>query len=197
MFMYFFSLALNMLMLGSSTLSTTSLGKLFQSLTILTKNEYLWQSILVDLVCNLYGWLALVFYSCKIQNGQYNLDHSYQKQSYNIRSVKEILLVFLMNSSLRFCTFLRMASPVVFDLVRCVTLFFGLLIFFTKCGSHNGHAYSKIGRTSDLYSNEKTSLFLLPTIRVIRPRILFALFTISSTCFDQLKSLDIITPKSL
>jgi hypothetical protein len=37
------------------------LGKSIHSLITLTKKEYLWQSPLVNLVCNLYGWLALVF----------------------------------------------------------------------------------------------------------------------------------------
>ena len=36
-------------------------GKLFQSLTILTKKEYLKELTLANLVCILYGWLALVF----------------------------------------------------------------------------------------------------------------------------------------
>ena len=36
-------------------------GKLFQSLTILTKKDYLKELTLANLVCILYGWLALVF----------------------------------------------------------------------------------------------------------------------------------------
>ena len=36
-------------------------SKLFQSLTILTKNDYLKELTLANLVCILYGWLALVF----------------------------------------------------------------------------------------------------------------------------------------
>ena len=36
-------------------------GKLFQSLTIRTKKEYLKEFTLASLVCTLYGWLALVF----------------------------------------------------------------------------------------------------------------------------------------
>ena len=39
------------------------LGKLFQSLTILTKKEYLKELTLANLVCILYGWLALVFFT--------------------------------------------------------------------------------------------------------------------------------------
>ena len=36
-------------------------GKLFQSLTILPKKEYLKELTLANFVCILYGWLALVF----------------------------------------------------------------------------------------------------------------------------------------
>ena len=36
-------------------------GKLFQSLTIPTKKDYLKELTLANLVCIFYGWLALVF----------------------------------------------------------------------------------------------------------------------------------------
>ena len=50
---------LNLLTLISS--AKRWFGKLFQSLTILTKKEYLKELALDNLVCILYGWLALVF----------------------------------------------------------------------------------------------------------------------------------------
>ena len=37
--------------------------KLFQSLMILTKKEYLTELTLADFVCILYGWLALAFFN--------------------------------------------------------------------------------------------------------------------------------------
>ena len=39
-----------------------------------------------------------------------------------------------------------------------------------RCGDHTGLAYSKIGRTRDLYKIKKKSLFLLPTVCLSKPR---------------------------
>ena len=66
-----------------------------------------------------------------------------------------------------------------------------------RCSDHTVLAYSKIGRTRDLYKIEKMSLFLLPTVHLSKPRTLFALWTVSLTCFVQVKSFAMITPRSL
>ena len=57
-----------------------------------------------------------------------------------------------------------------------------------RCGDHTVLAYSKISRTRDLYKIEKMSLFLLHTVHLSKPRTLFALWTVSLTCFAQLRS---------
>ena len=51
---------------------------------------------------------------------------------------------------------------------------------FTKHGAHTGHAYSKIGLNSDLYSIEKITMLLRPTVHFNKPSVLFALCTIKS-----------------
>ena len=59
MFIHLFKPFLNLLTLTWSV--KRWLSKVFQSLTILTKKDYLKELTLANLVCILYGWLALVF----------------------------------------------------------------------------------------------------------------------------------------
>ena len=69
--------------------------------------------------------------------------------------------------------------------------------FFIMVGSQTVEEYSSLGRTMVVYTAVFTEVEQSLRFRRTNPRVLLALFTVSSMCFLQVRSSLMVTPKYL
>ena len=122
-------------------------------------------------------WIWYCYNNYSTRNSRHSLARLTQMPSCNIPP-KSNNLVDAQACSRLFILHRRFCPRAILDaLSRTLSM---ASLSLTRKGDHAGLAYSYIGLTCDLKSNEKISVFL-PTVRFNRPSTLFALFTATST----------------
>ena len=166
--------------------SATFLGKLFHSLTIFTNKEFLKLFSFAGNGLSLWWWLACngrkscakVKYSneCSPLTLLTVLEHSISEENNLWCRVGQLRV--LKHSSYDISR--PMFLTAYLDVLRCT--FSKITESFLKCGDHTGEQYSSIGCTQLLYNFENNSVLLGPTVRLINPSMLVALFAHLLVC---------------
>ena len=130
------------------------------------------------------GWIALGKFKKVVKA----LVYSCQKRSYSIQLKRETIYVYH-SISPRFC-------PEASREALRKTLS-NASTFLAKYGFQAGAAYSRTGRTRDLYNVENAPGFDEPTVLWTKPSNLLALLTVTLTCSLRDKSEETIMPISL